>query len=169
VADAIADDCILGLQFSLPPLALTFAGALDADFLDTTKDCLNDDPGCAEPGLGFAARQVVNLFDADPSGGVIRVVQGLEDTLATPENTACIVRKLGEDGVPPQVCALADADHGDIVERTVADVVDWALAVATGDPLPDCPTVALPVCGEEIFADGFESGDTSAWSLPFAG
>lgn len=164
VAEAIADDCILGLQFSLPQLAFTYAGALDPSFVDTTRDCLNGEPACAEPGLGVAARQLANLVDADPGGGAIRVVQGLEDTLATPGNTACIVKKLTEDGAPPQVCAVADADHGDIVERTVADVVDWALALTAGDPLPDCPTVALPVCGEEIFSDGFESGDTGEWT-----
>ncbi len=92
------------------------------------------------------------------------ILQGLDDQRATAENTACIVDKLIADGVMPQACTLADADHDDVVDRTIAFAADWAFALAGGVPLPECDESALPPCTPNIFADGFESGDTSAWS-----
>ncbi len=164
VDTAVREDCILGLLFSLPPLGATFADVLDETFLQTARSCLAQGPGCGPPGEGYVQRAVDNIVSADPSGGAVLILQGLEDERATAENTACIVDKLIADGVTPQACTLADADHDDIVDRTVAFAADWAFALAAGVPLPECEESTLPPCVASIFADGFEDGDTSAWS-----
>ncbi len=161
---AVSEDCILGLLFSLPPLGVTFADVLDESFVQTARACLADDPGCGPPGDGYVQRAVDNIVSADSAGGAVLILQGLEDVRATAHNTACIVDKLLADGVVPQVCTLADADHDDIVDRTVAFAADWAFALAAGGPLPGCDASELPPCTASIFADGFESGDTLAWS-----
>ncbi len=163
VDTAVREDCIIGLLFSLPPLGATFADVLDGAFLQTARACLAGDPGCGPPGDGYVQRAVDNIVSADPDGGEVLILQGLEDQRTTAQNTACIVDKLVADGVTPQVCTLADAEHGDIVHRTIAFAADWAFALAAGAGLPACAESALPPCTASIFADGFESGDTSAW------
>lgn len=87
-----------------------------------------------------------NIQTADPSSGPILIHAGLQDIEATPEEVSCIVDKLIEDGVTPQVCTDATADHWDIVQRSAAFAVQWALALAAGDPLPPCTASELPPC-----------------------
>ncbi len=164
VDDAVRGHCIPGLLVLLPPLGATFADVLDGSFLQTASACLAAGPGCGPPGDGYVQRAVDNIVSADPVGGAVLVLQGLEDVSATARNTACIVDKLFADGVVPQVCTLADAGHDDIVDRRVAFAADWAFALAAGEPLPGCDASNLPPCVASIFADGFESGDTSVWS-----
>ncbi len=164
VGAAVSESCIPGLQLLLPPLGVTFADVVDDAFLQTARACLADDPGCGPPGEGYVQRTVDNIVSADAAGGAVLILQGLEDESTTAQNTACIVDKLIADGVTPQACTLADAGHDDIVDRTIAFAADWAFALAAGDPLPECDASALPPCTSSIFADGFESGDTSAWS-----
>jgi len=138
---------------------------LDPVFLDSVAQCLDGDPACGPPGEGYVARAEANIVPVDGGGGPILIIQGLEDVRATPERTACIIDKIEADGVDPQVCTIADADHFDIVARTVAFAAEWAFALAAGAPLPLCAADDLPPCVPDIFADGFESGDTARWSL----
>jgi hypothetical protein len=166
---AIGSDCIVALHFSLPPLGTTFADVLDPDFVSTADDCFQQEAGCGPPGEEVVDRAAANIVSADSSGGPILVLQGMEDTVATPASTACIVEKLTDDGATPQVCTLADAEHSDIVGRTIAFAADWAFALAAGDSLPTCDPHDLPDCGDLVFADGFESADTTAWSTTVGG
>jgi len=164
IALAVENDCIFELLFSLPPLGQTFADVLDSGFLTTVADCMDGQPSCGPPGEAYVARAEANIVPVDAGGGPILILQGLQDVRATPERTACIVEKIESDGITPQVCTLSDAGHFDIVNRTVAFAAEWAFALATGAALPACVASDLPPCTAAIFADGFETGDTSAWS-----
>ena len=146
VGTYVETECVLGLTLHLPGLAYTLAGAVDEAFLGGVAACLDGEAGCVAPAEGYVERAVANIVPADPASGPILILQGMQDESSTPERTACIVDKLIDDGVTPQVCTFTDLEHMDVVENTVAMAVQWAEALATGEDLPACADSDLPAC-----------------------
>lgn len=97
-------------------------------------------------GFRLAAKVCLGDFDGDND-----VDEGDRDLFA-----ACFT---GDGGGPiSPVCGLGDFD-GDMD----VDCQDWSLFEAAWTSLEE--PLPLPGCDSSIFSDGFESGDTSAWSL----
>ena len=146
VAEAVAEECLLGLSAHLPLLSATVGGALDEEFIDTVAACLDGSPFCGQPGEAYVQRAEANLMSVDPASGPILYVQGMLDVANSPAGAACLVDALLEDGATVQVCTDAGAEHMDVTARQAAFMVEWAVALARGEPLPACAENELPAC-----------------------
>jgi acetyl esterase/lipase len=146
VATAIENECVFTLMASIQSLGVTYADTMDPTFVQTLADCTDGLPSCGPPGEGYLQRVEANIVSADPAMGPILIQQGMLDDSATPDRTACLVDELLAAGATVQVCTISDADHFDIVERTVGFGVEWAVALAGGSPLPACAASELPPC-----------------------
>lgn len=103
--------------------------------------------GCVEPARGWYDHLLANFVTADAAGAPILYVQGLADTIMPPaREAACNLDKLHADGVTPQVCADAVADHLSVVGRNTDFAIGWARALASGAALPSCSAALLPAC-----------------------
>ena len=143
---AIQNECVFTFMATIQALGTTCADTLDPDFLQSVADCTDGLPACGPPGEGYLQRAEDNIVPIDPAMGPILIQQGMLDDSATPERTACIVEQLTAQGATVQVCTYGKADHFNVVEQSVAFGVDWAVALATGVPLPVCKANDLPAC-----------------------
>jgi dienelactone hydrolase len=103
--------------------------------------------GCVDPGLSFYTFLTNNILTADPNGPPLLFVQGLADYIMPPASeAACNIAKLMADGVTPQVCVDADAQHQTVVARNMDFVLQWALALLGNLALPTCSAAGMPAC-----------------------
>ncbi len=103
--------------------------------------------GCVEPGKSYHAYLESNLVTADPKGAKVLYVQGLSDyIMPAASEAACNVQKLLADGVTPQVCVDAAAQHQTVVDRNADFAIRWGLALLDGQPLPACSDLGMPPC-----------------------
>jgi hypothetical protein len=142
---AIESQCIFELIRSIPALAPTVGDLVDETLRASFVDCV-DGRACVEPGLSYFQYSTANVVPSDPQGGRVLYVQGLRDTAATPQRAACIVEKMAEDGVVPDLCVDPDADHLTVVQRNVAFALRWVEAVLAGASRPACAERTLPAC-----------------------
>jgi dienelactone hydrolase len=124
----------------------------DPTFRETLLACIGGadagvDAGCTDPGLSFYTFLNDNFVTADPSGPPVLFVQGLDDYIMPPASeAACNIAKLQADGVTPQVCTDAAAQHQTVVARNMDFAIPWALALLAGQPLPTCSSAGMPAC-----------------------
>jgi hypothetical protein len=95
----------------------------------------------------------------DPSAGTVFIVSGGAAVITTP-GYLC--------GLQPGQIACSDDHH-----YLLGEIVDEVLTLEAWSGFPE-PNVLIdtltivkpndPGCGPPFFSDGFESGDTSAWS-----
>lgn len=109
--------------------------------------CIDGTTGCVEPARSFYQALVANLVSADPAGAPVLYVQGLADyVMPAASEAACNIDKLHGDGVRPQVCVDALADHQGVVGRNMDFALGWASALLDGAALPACSGAGLPAC-----------------------
>jgi dienelactone hydrolase len=127
------------------PFGATNGDLFDPTFRASLAACLDSasDPACTGLGKDFYTYMTNNRLDADPAGAPILYVQGLADTVLPPaKEAACIVKKLAADGIAPQLCVDATAQHTDVTNRNTAFAIQWAEAVLARNSLPACPSSA---------------------------
>lgn len=135
----------------LQGVAPTISGFIDDTFRTTVLACIQNgasDPSCVDPGKSYFAFMTNDFVKADPNGAKVLFVQGLADyVMPAPTEAACNIGKLVADGVTPQVCVDAPAQHTDVVGRNMDFVLGWAKAFLAGQPLPACTTDGImPPC-----------------------
>jgi len=132
-------------------VAPTIQGFIDPTFRTTTLACIQNgpnDPGCVDPGKSFYTFMENDFVTNDPNGAKILFVQGLADyVMPAPSEGACNVDKLVADGVTPQVCVDAAAQHTTVVGRNQDFVITWVNAALAGQAAPACTTDGvMPPC-----------------------
>jgi dienelactone hydrolase len=131
-----------------PPFGASNGDLFDASFRSALAACLADatDPACSGLGGDFYQYLTSNTLTADAGGAPILYLQGGLDTVLPPaKEAACIVQKLAADGVAPQLCVDATAQHTDVTNRNIAFAIAWTEAVLGGATRPVCPqSAALP-------------------------
>ncbi len=132
-------------------VAPTISGFIDDTFRTTTLACITkgaSDASCVDPGKSFYAFMQNDYVKADPNGAKVLFVQGLADyVMPAPAEGACNVDKLVSDGLEPQVCVDAPAQHTDVVGRNTDFALSWASALLAGKDLPACTQgVIMPPC-----------------------
>ena len=146
VTSLLESQCITQLPFSIPLVAPTFGSLIDATFRQTTLDCADGKPSCAEPGKSYLAAQKANVLTAAKGGAPVLAIQGLNDTVVPPATFRCVADKLKAEGVDTMVCTDAQADHLGVVGRNSKLMLDWVDAKVDGKPVPTCTTSVLPAC-----------------------
>jgi pimeloyl-ACP methyl ester carboxylesterase len=146
VVGELASQCIFQLVTSIPQTAPTVGALFDATLMTTAVACFDATPGCAEPGKSYLAFNQKNVLTADASGAKVLMVLGMQDTAVAPPAARCVVDKLQKDGVTPQVCTDAQAQHLDVVQRNAAFAVQWTDAIFDGTTPPPCSADPLPTC-----------------------
>jgi dienelactone hydrolase len=120
---------------------------IDDTFRTTLLACINGAAGCVDPGMSYYAFLQQNILTADSSGPPMLYVQGLADYIMPPASeAACNIAKLQADGVSPQVCVDALAQHTNVVGRNMDFALQWGEAVLKGDALPTCSAAGMPAC-----------------------
>ncbi len=132
-------------------VAPTISGFIDDTFRTTLLACIQkgaSDSGCIDPGKSYFAFMNNDYVTADPSGARVLYVQGLADYVMPPSfEAACNVAKLTTDGLTPQVCVDAPAQHTDVVGRNMDFAITWLRALLDGQTLPGCTAAGiLPPC-----------------------
>ena len=145
VEDAVSTRCIIGLDQWVRNNAPTMADMFDAGFVDSCYACLIGGL-CEGPAQGYIERTGENIMSMDNDGAPVLYIQGLADTMATPEKAGCLVDSMIAGGFTPQICVDEEADHMDVVERNMGFALQWVEAILSGDPLPRCSNEELPAC-----------------------
>lgn len=102
---------------------------------------------CVDPASSYYTFLNHNILAANPDGPPLLFVQGLADVIMPPASeAACNIAKLMADGVTPQVCVDAEAQHTNVVGRNMDFAIPWALALLGGQPLPTCSAAGMPAC-----------------------
>jgi dienelactone hydrolase len=132
-------------------VAPTIGGFIDPGFRTSLLACIQNganDPGCVAPGKSFYTFMQNDFVTNDPNGAKVLFVQGLADyVMPAPLEGACNVDKLVADGVTPQVCVDAPAQHTDVVGRNTDFALTWAKAMLTGQTPPACTADGvMPPC-----------------------
>ena len=131
-----------------PPFGAHNGDLFDSTFRTSLVACIDDpaDPACTGFGKDFYQHLGANHLSADGKGAPVLYVQGLVDTVLPPaKEAACIVAKLQADGLSPQVCVDALAQHTSVTPRNMAYAIGWVEALLAGATAPACPAAtALP-------------------------
>lgn len=102
---------------------------------------------CSGAGKGYYDYLAANVLEADPTGAKILYVQGLADyIMPAPSEAACNLDALHAEGVTPDVCVDALAQHETVVARNADFAISWGLALLDGKPRPSCAATLLPPC-----------------------
>lgn len=148
--DAIESMCLMQLGGYLQATALHVGDNFDEGFRTSLLACVQSDgqsAACVEPARSFHTALEENVLAADPAGAKILYVQGLSDYVLPPQSeAACNVEKMEADGVSPQLCIDAAAQHQTVVERNMDQIIAWSEALLSGQPLPTCSSTFLPEC-----------------------
>ena len=136
------------LQFNEPLVGDIFDPTLRTTLLACIEGAdAGVDAGCVDPGLSLYNFLNQNFVTADPNGPPVLFIQGLSDVIMPPASeAACNIEKLQKDGVQPQVCTDAAAQHTTVVNRNMDFAIPWALALLGGQPLPTCSNAGMPSC-----------------------
>ena len=103
--------------------------------------------GCVEPGASYFSFLQNNILTADAQGAPVLMVQGLADyVMPAASEAACNIQKLEADGVTPQVCVDALAQHQTVVSRNADFAIQWSQAILAGTQLPSCSGSGMPAC-----------------------
>jgi dienelactone hydrolase len=145
VENAVSTMCVVGLAVWVQSHCPRLDQMADPAMIDACLSCVTGGE-CTEPAAGFLERSRNNILPIDAGDTPVLLVQGLMDDMATPERSRCIADYMEGQGLTPQICADAEADHMNIVERNVAFVLEWLDAVLAGDAPPHCAGETLPVC-----------------------
>lgn len=140
----VEEECVFEIAAALPWLTPTFDGLYAPGFSAGVASCL-DGGACAPPHADFADRLRDNFIPIDPNGAEILVVQGLLDTLATPDLAQCYVTALEQMSAPLKVC-VDGTEHFGVALANVGLIHDWLDATFSGQPPPACSELPLPPC-----------------------
>ncbi|MFO0615633.1 MAG: lipase family protein [Polyangiaceae bacterium] len=150
MVDAVESQCLMQLGGYLQATAPHVGDNFDDAFRTSLLACIHSggqSPDCVEPARSFHASLEQNVLAGDPTGAKILYVQGLSDYVLPPQReAACNVEKLEADGVHPELCIDAAAQHQTVVERNMNTVLAWGEALIDGAPLPTCSNTFLPPC-----------------------
>jgi dienelactone hydrolase len=146
---AIETSCLIELGGFVQGYAPHVSGLIDDTLRTTFLSCVDDasGAGCIAPGKALYQELIANQVTNDPTGAPVLYVQGLKDTVMPPAaEAACNLQKLQADGLTPQACTDAAAQHTDVVERNIAFGIQWAEAVLAGKSPPTCSAAGMPTC-----------------------
>ena len=122
----------------------------DAAFRTALLACIGGGDGaagCVTPARDWYDFLVANVLLADAAGPPVLYVQGLTDGIMPPaREAACNLAKLQADGVTPQLCTDAGANHETVVARNMDFALGWARALLAGGARPSCSAAGLPAC-----------------------
>ena len=141
--------CIFELIQSFNGLAPTvmFDDIFDPSFPAGVLACIEEDPLCQEPYATYVSTLKAHLNPSDPEGARVAILAGMLDTVATPEELACVVDTMAQWGVVADVCVHPLATHSSIVDGGIGDALAWTQAVLQGEAAPACSkNGALPLC-----------------------
>ena len=131
-----------------PPFGARNGDLFDPAFRASLVACLDGAgaPSCSGLGQDFYGYLTANRLIADAAGAPVLYLQGLADTVLPPaKEAACITQKLTDDGLAPQVCVDATAQHTDVTNRNIPFAIRWVQATLAGTTPPACPaSTALP-------------------------
>ncbi len=143
--DAIEQHCIYQLASSIADIAPTVDDLVRPAFRIGHLSCI-DGGVCEGQAREYYEERVANLKDIDPAGAPVLSLQGLQDDVAGPGRTACIVDHLRARGVRVTSCTHRTADHMTIVPLGVARAIEWSEAILAGQTPESCVD-ELPACG----------------------
>jgi hypothetical protein len=155
IGGAITSLCGTPLGGYLQASDLHISDFIDDTFRTTLLACINagdagagdSGSGCVDPGRSYYAFLQQNILTANPAGPPMLYVQGLADyIMPAASEAACNIAKLQADGVAPQVCVDAPAQHTDVVGRNQDFAMKWGEAVLQGTALPACSSAGMPAC-----------------------
>ena len=141
--------CIFELIQSFNGLAPTvmFDDIFDPSFPAGVLACIEEAPLCQEPYATYVSTLKAHLNPSDPEGARVAILAGMLDTVATPEELACVVDTMAQWGVVADVCVHPLATHSSIVDGGIGDALAWTQAVLQGEAAPACSkNGALPPC-----------------------
>ncbi len=150
ISAAVNSLCETPLGGYLQGVAVHVGDTMDPTLRSTLLACVQGSgqgSNCVDPGLSAYQFLSANLLTADPQGAPILYVQGLADyVMPAASEAACNLVKLHADGVDPQVCVDALAQHQTVVARNMDFVLEWGQALLAGRTLPSCSSAGMPVC-----------------------
>ncbi len=150
IDNAVNTLCQTPLGGYLQGVAPHVGDVFDPTLSMTLLACINGGAtasGCVDPGLSFYNFLMQNFVTADSTGAPVLYIQGLADVIMPPASeAACNIAKLEADGVTPQVCVDAAAQHTTVVGRDTDFAIKWATALLAQEALPTCSSAGMPAC-----------------------
>ncbi len=149
IGGAVTSLCETPLGGYLQAFDATIGAFIDEAFRTSFLACVDGDggAGCTGSAKGYYSFLQQNVLTADPNGPPTLYVQGLSDLIMpAASEAACNLQKLAGDGVAPQVCVDAAAQHTDVVPRNIDFALGWGQAVLAGTTPPACSAAGMPAC-----------------------
>jgi hypothetical protein len=150
-ASAVSSLCFLEFGAWVNANAPHVADLINPDLRATLLACAGidagADAGCADPGKSYYDYLNSSILTSDSSGAPVLYMQGLADIIMPPgTEAACNIEKMEADGLTPQVCTDALAQHQTVVQRNIMFAIQWGQALLAGKPLPTCSAAGMPKC-----------------------
>ena len=151
VGDAVETQCFVELALTLatttanytPPVVI--AGLIDDAFRMDVVNCLNQVP-CGADAQTFVDRAAANIVPLDPAGGDLLFVSAFGGTTPNPQEQACLLEWIEQNGPTPTECLWSGANNVNISRQAASYAVDWGIATLEGDAPPACPEGPFPPC-----------------------
>ncbi len=146
LAAAAQSQCLAEVGAAVQAIGPHLGDLIEPSLAAGLLDCADGGP-CAGAGQALYEYLSANILTGDPRGAPVVYIQGLADVIMPPaEEAACNLAKLEADGLSPQLCTDAAAQHTDVVARNAAYAVGWVEARLAGVDPPPCPSMGLPAC-----------------------
>lgn len=151
VGDAVESECLLELAITLatdtadyqPPGII--AQLIEATFRQEVVDCLNGQ-ACSADAQAFVDRAAQSVQPLDPNGGDLLFISAFGGERPNPQDQACLLEWIEEDGPTPTSCLWSGANNLDIARQSAAYAVEWGIATMEGQAQPVCPESDFPPC-----------------------
>jgi hypothetical protein len=151
VGDAVESECFAQLAVTLatdtadydPPLII--AGLIDPTFRMDVVDCLNGN-GCTADAQAFVDRAAATVQPLDADGGELLFVSAFGGANPGPQEQACLLEWMGDNGKLPEGCLWSGANNANISLKAGSYALDWGMATLAGETPPACPQDPFPAC-----------------------